>query len=236
MPSGLRPSTLDLPAMTPSPKLSAAVRDFLDFLRAQKGAYTDACAGFRRNEITVKRQVHRWMKPNAQSVGDDGQARVIFTSVEDPREPDVIVHSIRLTKEFIAANERSGSNEQQVCRALIVFIYAYWEDVTRHECAKALEVEKTDLRLPIAGDLRLLRHAMLHTRNVLRADAHRKLEVLQELFRPDKEVIFTHAKMHEIFRLLDKHVAQFAIQRLGFPDPPGGIEGIKEIAITRGLA
>ena len=114
------------------------------------------------------------MKPN-RVAGDDGAPKVIYTSVEDPKEPDVIVHNIRLTKEFLAANERSGHNEQQLCRALVVFIYTYWEDVTRYRCAQALGVDKSSLRLSIAGDLRILRHGILHARGSLRHNAHRKL-------------------------------------------------------------
>lgn len=62
---------------------------------------------------------------------------MIHTTVEDPTNPDVIVNSIRLSSEFLSANAINGSNEQQLSKAIIVFIYAYWDDVTRYRLAKA---------------------------------------------------------------------------------------------------
>lgn len=213
---------------------AAAIQDFQNFLRSQKGAYTDACAGFRKNEITIRRQVARVLKEAGRKIGDDGIPSIVSTSVEDPTAPDVIVQTIRLSPDYIEANGRSGSNEQQLCRAIIVFIFTYWDDVTRYSCAQALGVEKGDLTLPIAGDLRLLRHSMLHDRSLLSAASYGKFEVLGRLFAASEEIIFTHAKMHEIFRLLDKHVALFMLEKLEIPEPPGGFKDVKQVAIGPG--
>jgi len=213
--------------------LAAAIQDFINFLRAQKGAYTDACAGYRRNEISIKRQAPRVLKQVGRKIGHKGIPSVIHSSVEDPSAPDVIVQTTRLTREYLEENGRSGSNEQQICRAIIVFIFTYWDDVTRHGCAQALGVEKNDVGLPIAGDLRLLRHAILHDRQILSASAHKRLEVIGKHFDAGSEIVFTHAKMHEIFRLLDKHVAEFALEKLEIPPPPGGWADVRTIAIGK---
>lgn len=208
-----------------------AIHEFQDFLRSQKGAYGDACAGYRRNEITIKRQVSRVLKQAGRKMGDEGIPSVVMTSVEDPTAPDAIVQTVRLSREYVEANARSGSNEQQICRAIIVFVFTYWEDVTRFKCASALGVEKNDLKLPIAGDLRLLRHAIIHDRNVLSKAAHGKIEVLGALFSAGEEIVFTHAKMHEIFRLLDKNLARFTLEKLEIPEPPGGFDEVSQVAI-----
>lgn len=213
---------------------STFIRELQDFLRAQKGAYSDACAGFRRNEITIRRQVSRVLKATGRKIDDKGIPSVVTTSVEDPTAPDAIIQTIRLSRDYIEANSRSGSNEQQLCRAIIVFIFTYWEEVTRYACAKALGIEKSELKFPVAGDLRLLRHAILHEHGVLTAAAHRKLEVLGELFTAKSELTFPHAKMHEIFRLLEKHIALFALEKLGVPEPPGGFEEVSQIAFGTG--
>ena len=213
---------------------ASAIQDFQNFLRSQKGAYTDACAGFRKNEIVIRRQVARVLKDAGRKIGDDGTPSIVSTSVEDPTAPDVIVQTIRLSPDYIEANGRSGSNEQQLCRAIIVFIFTYWDDVTRYSCAQALGIKKGELTLPIAGDLRLLRHSMLHDRSLLSAASYGKLEVLRGLFAANYEIIFTHAKMHEIFRLLDKHVAIFTLEKLEIPEPPGDFKDVKHVAIKPG--
>ena len=210
---------------------TAAIHDFQNFLRAQKGAYSDACAGYRRNEITIRRQVARVLKQTGRKIGDKGIPSIVTTSVEDPTAPDAIIQTIRLSQDYIEANGRAGSNEQQLCRAIIVFIFTYWDDVTRYLCAQALGVEKGELKLPIAGDLRILRHAILHDRGAVPAPAHGKLEVLAGLFAPGADIIFTHAKMHEIFRLIDKHLALFTLEKLEIPEPPGGWEDVRQVAV-----
>jgi len=197
-----------------------ALQDFNDFLRAQKGAYGDACAGYRRNEIRIRRQTARVLE-GKRTTGEDGRDCIVATSVEDPASPDVIVETIRLSREYLDANSRAGTNEQQMGRALIVFIYTFWEVVVRHRCADALGIRAGDLKLPIAGDLRRLRHSILHERAILNRRDHKKLEVLADLFEPDAELSLPHATMREIFRRLDQRLAVFSLETIGaLPLPP----------------
>lgn len=217
--------------------LIAAIDDFIHFLRAQRGAYGDACAGYRRNHVSVKMRVMKSLKRANRTLTDKaGPPSVVMTNVKDPRAPDSVVHTIRLSREFLAANAAGGGNEQQFCRALIVFIFTFWDDVTRYECAKALGTEKNDVKLPIAGDLRILRHAILHDRGVLRAAAHKKLEVIGSSFEPDAEVNFSNGSMMEIFNQLDAQIAAFAARELDIPSPPGGWKDITKIAFARDRA
>lgn len=196
-----------------------ALQDFNDFLRAQKGAYGDACAGYRRNEISIKLQAARVLQLT-RSTGKDGRDSVISTSVEDPTAPDVIIQTIRLSTEYLDANSRAGTNEQQMSRALVVFIFTYWEVVIRHRCAAAMGIGHDEVKLAIAGDLRHLRIAILHHGGILRADAHRKLEILGDLFAADAELSLPHATMKEIFRRLDQQLALFSLEWIAAPPPP----------------
>jgi hypothetical protein len=217
----------------PNWPLAGALQDFIDFTNAQKGAYSDACAGFHANTVEVGRQVAIVSKAAGVKVDKAGDVTVMRTSVEDPTKPDVIVHTIRLTSDFLAANGPEGRNEQQVCRAIIVFIFAYWDEEIRPRCAKLLGVDAGTLQLPVAGDVRLLRHAILHNSGVLKAKDHARLEVLGSLFSPEGEVILNHFKMTEIFRQLEKGFAAFAGHLLGLPEPPGGWAEVAQIVIPR---
>ena len=211
--------------------LLAALKDFLDFMQRQKGAYADACAGYRANHQETKRQVSRVMRPTGRKLDSKGVPSIVHTTVEDPSNPDVIVRATRLSSEFLSANARSGSNEQQLCQAIVVFIFTYWDDEIRYRVAKALNQEKGDILIPIFGDLRLLRIAILHDKAVLRAVSQRRLEVLGEYFRADQPVTFSHEKMHHIFRMVDKAIARFTFEATGAPVPPGGLDEVDMIAI-----
>lgn len=209
----------------------AAVQKFQDFLRMQKGAYTDACGAYRSNHREISTQVSKVLKGARRKLDSKGVPSIVHTSVKDPTAPDVVVQTTRLSKEFLEANSRNGSNEQQICQAIVIFVFTYWDYVTRHELALSLGVEKNEILLPIAGDLRLLRHAIIHDGGVLSGASHKRLEVLGEYFRPDQGVIFPHDRMHHIFRLLDRGVAKLTMETLDIPAPPGGINSVDQIAI-----
>lgn len=211
----------------------AAVHKFQDFLRMQKGAYTDACAAYRSNHREIGTQVSRVLKAAGRKLGSNGVPSVVHTSVTDPTAPDVVVQATRLSEEFLDANSRNGSNEQQICQAIIIFVFTYWDYVTRHELGLSLGVEKEEICLPIAGDLRLLRNAIIHDGGVLSAAAHRRLEVLGEFFRPDKPVVFPHDRMHHIFRQLDRGIAKLTLETLNIPAPPGGRDSIEQVLIPQ---
>lgn len=216
-----------------NPDFASAISEFSQFLEAQKGAYSDACAGYRTNHRDIARQVSRVLKTAGRKLGSDGIPSIVHTSVEDPTAPDVIVSSTRLSSEFLEANSRSGSNEQQMSRAIVIFVYSYWEDVTRYKCAKSLGCHKNEVRLPVLGDLRLIRHTILHDQGILSQQNHKRLEVLNEFFRPSVEVIITHDKMHNIFRLIDKGIAKLTLEVLEVPPPPGGWKDLTKVAIPR---
>ena len=102
--------------------------------------------------------------------------------------------------------------------------------MTRHELAASLDVPKNEVLLPIAGELRLLRHALLHDGGVLQANQHPRLEVLGQYFKPDAPLIFSHDKMHHIFRLLDRGIAKLTMDTLNI-QLPGGNEEVTQVAI-----
>lgn len=214
-----------------NPAFAKAIQEFLEFLQAQKGAYADACAGYRSNHQEIKLQVSRVMKATGRKLGSSGIPSVVHTTVEDPTAPNVIVRATRLSEEFLDANAKSGTNEQQLCRAIVVFLYTYWEDVTRRQCADACSVPKKEIRLPVAGDLRHLRNAILHDQGILGKSDYAKCEVLREYFKPDTEILFSHEKMNHIFRLLDKGIAELTVEVLEVPSPPGGWTDLNQVAI-----
>lgn len=62
----------------------------------------------------------------------------------------------------------------------VTFTYALWEDEYRQRLSDALGyLDKDDLNLPVLGDLRHIRHDIVHHRGVASADHTGKCEVLQ---------------------------------------------------------
>lgn len=211
-----------------------AIREFIDFVNRQAGAYADATSGFSGNRSMIERQVHREMVRTKKTTGKANEHVVMCTSVEDPLLPKVIMHRICLASEFIAANSEGGSNEQQHARSSVIFIYAFWDEEIRPRLARARGVELREVRADIFGDLRLLRHAILHNKGILKASDHKKLMAVADLFRPDGLVSLPNETIHRLFFLVKKAVAQLVLTDTGAAaSAPYDVSDINEIAIQR---
>lgn len=160
-------------------RLLAEADEFVRVVDQLYGLYLDAVSGFHKlaDEITNAQT------DAAQQLGlsiEELDARQMYVGRGDPNDPTSIVQHTTTQGEFKARNRRSGSNEIRLAQLLIVLIFQYWETGHRAEVAAALGLaEKSELLLPLLGDLRLLRHNVIHHRGVVTCDTPRRLEVLR---------------------------------------------------------
>ena len=192
----------------------AIIRDFTLFLDRQLGVYCDCLAGFEGNKVRVELEIPRALRPAGREI-KEGRPVVVWSSLEDPQSPDVIHQRIVRSDEFVAANSEAGFNEQQNCWAIITFVFSYWNEEIRPKVARARGLEPDDLMVGVFGDLRILRHDILHNNGMLPGAQHRRLSVLGSLCRPDVTIAFTHAQMKKLFELIHQGVAQLVLYHTG---------------------
>ena len=174
----------------------------------------DCLAGFQGNRIRIERQGARIIRPVGQK-NAAGKTVMMMTSLEDPTSPDVIHHRISRSQDFVDANSEIGLNEQQICRAIIVFIFAYWDEDVRPNIAKVRGVSTSDVLVDAFGDLRLIRHGILHNKGMLPSKEHGKLKKMKEIFSAGAEISLTHDKMHKLFITLKQGVAELILVYTG---------------------
>ena len=175
--------------MSEDPKelFDEVVREYIDFVNEQVGAYMSALAGFAGHHARVSRQVHRANRPVATKPADrDGMPTVVWASYEDPTKPDIIHNQIIRSDEYLEANRPGGRNEQQHSRAILIFLFTYWEAEIRPRLARAKGVAPNDIQSDIMGDLGTLRNVILHAKGVLRLDKHASLDSSATCSRPTK--------------------------------------------------
>lgn len=114
---------------------------------------------------------------------------MVWASYEDPSRPDVVHNRIVRADDYLAINARGGSNEQQHARSVIVFLYTVWESDLRPRLAQAKGTELNVVCSDIMGDLKELRHAIIHGRSVLSTEKHRKLKKLSSMFKPEHAIV-----------------------------------------------
>ena len=174
------------------------LREFIDFINKQVGVYADSLAGFEGNKVRVERQVARILRPSSSKV-ENGQSVVMWVSVEDPSSPDVLHHRIIRSNEFVSQNLEAGFNEQQLCRGILVFIFAFWDEEIRPQIAKIRGIRPNEIELDALGDLRILRKSIIHAGGYISAVDYEKLKVMQDVCRPNSPIAPTHDRMHKIF-------------------------------------
>jgi hypothetical protein len=209
------------------------IREYIDFVNRQVGVYMDALAGFAGHHTRVERQIHRVNRPTSSRIDSTGQSLVVWTSYEDPTKPDVIHNRIIRASEYIAANSQGGSNEQQHSQAVLVFIFTYWEGEIRPRLAAIKGVGLEEIRSDIMGDLRALRHTILHTKGIMRPEKHRGLKKLSGMFVVDQPVHVSYENMHQIFILIKQDCGRMLFEWLGVKDGPIQPGEIVDFAIQK---
>lgn len=149
-------------------------------------------SSFRGNKVRIERQKARVNRPSGMRI-EDGKPVIMRTSVEDPSSPDVIHQRIIKADDFIAANAEAGFNHQQICWAITVFTFAYWDEEIRPQVARVRGVKSDEVKLDELGDLRVLRKNIVHNGGVLPSPEYAKLKVMQPLVQPDRPITLTHS-------------------------------------------
>ena len=209
------------------------IREYIDFVNRQVGVYMDALAGFAGHRTRVERQVHRINRPVSSRIDDAGQRVVVWASYEDPTQPDVIHNRIIRASDYIAANSEGGSNAQQHSQAVLVFLFTYWEDEIRPRLATSKNVELQEIRSDVMGDLRILRNVVLHAKGIMRAEKHKDMKRLSDMFVVDQPVHVSYENMHRIFILIKQDCARLLFEWLGVKDAPIQPEDIVGLAIPK---
>jgi len=162
------------------PRLEAEVLNYVIAVDELYGHYLDTTAGFIANARQVE-EVQKSSRPNLPP-GTDPDALDMFYGHGDPNDPaNRILH--RTTQgEYKRRNAKGGHNHLRAAQLLMVLIFEYWESEHRAKIAEAHGFSDPDyLKIPIIGDLRLLRQDILHHRSIIRPETFRKLAVIQGL-------------------------------------------------------
>ena len=209
------------------------IREYIDFVNRQVGVYMDALAGFAGHHTRIERQVHRINRPVNSHVDNKGQRVVVYASYEDPTQPDVIHNRIIRATDYIAANSKGGSNEQQHSQAILIFLFTYWEDEIRPRLAASKGVELQEIRSDIMGDLRIVRNVILHSKGIITSEKHKELKKLSDMFVVDQPVHVSYEGMHRIFVLIKQDCARMLFEWLGVNDAPIQAEEMVDLAIQK---
>lgn len=105
--------------------------------------------------------------------------------------------------EYKRRNERGGQNVRMLSNLCLVLIYQYWEDNYRSKIADQMGIPKNSLNADVMGDLRIMRHSILHHQGVALPEISGCR--LLKWFKEGDEIIVTENQFEEII----KHLGAF---------------------------
>jgi hypothetical protein len=79
--------------------------------------------------------------------------------------------------EFLSASHRSGSFSDTIAKSFLTSIYSSWDEVYRHQISEENGVNPKSVKSDLMGDLRLIRHCIVHKKSIL-TDEVKKLKEL----------------------------------------------------------
>lgn len=110
-------------------------------------------------------------------------------------------------EEIQERNQVGGKNWVYIANSCIVTIYAYWDEVYREKIADALGLpDKKQVKVPVFGDLRHLRHSIVHKAGRATEDI-KNCEVLR-WFEPNDEIRLTKEMFESMIDELMQAVAR----------------------------
>ena len=186
-------------------KMHASLAEFRDWVDNVYGVYLDALHGFplvRDQQLAFKQE----------GATEFAYARLVKGGVA-PRP--IHLHQVGIDT-VIERNTFGGQNAVFIGRMFIVSVYGFWDDHTREQLGVVLSIPKDQLKVPVMGDLRRMRHAIVHCRSRMDARA-KKLEVLKwysegDVVSPTRDhvgEIMDH--MLEFTRAFEAHPQRFIV-------------------------
>lgn len=195
--------------MGKSCRLDYAVRQFVEVVDQLFGFYLDCIAGFRENVDRVMR-VQSEMNVTTSSSPDD---LPLFFGKGDPNDSKNVMLHETTQGAFKERNRQGGRNQFLLGQYVVVLLYTSWEKSHRERLTAALGLEEP-LELPLMGDLRLLRHEILHNRGRISNRTARRLKVIEGL-GPGDNIDLDQDSVEALLRGTKQALDQLVLERLG---------------------
>lgn len=180
------------------------------------GNYLDSTMGFVANHKQMVEGQER--APSTVPPQTDLDSLAFFYGHGDPNDPSNRLLHRTTQGDFKRRNAKGGRNHVRAAQLLVVLLYSFWEHDYRPRLAASLGLADADeLKIPLFGDIRLLRRDVIHHQGVITKDTATKLSVLAG-FHEGNEITFTDRDIETLVRNIKAAMDELVVQA-GGPDP-----------------
>ena len=71
------------------------------------------------------------------------------------------------TTDCIDKCSKDGHFSNEIMKSLLCTVYALWDEVYRHRLSEAIDIEPRYIECPLMGDLRKVRHCIIHSKSTV---------------------------------------------------------------------
>ena len=180
------------------------------------GHFCDSTLGFKANcQMVVQAQVH---SARALPPGTDPDTVGMLIGRGDPNDPSNVLQHQTTLGEYKRRNAPGGRNHIRAAQLFLVLIYAFWDTGHRAQVAQALGLDdRYSLKVPLMGDLRLVRDDIIHHRGFVTKKTDTKLELLKQ-FKEGDEIVLDDPAVEALVRQV-KAVLDSLVVDAGGIDP-----------------
>ncbi len=195
----------------PLTELQERCREFLAVVDSIYGVYLDATHGFGLvYERILNAQQDRAARTHT-SIEDQDSLPLWYGIGDPPDDPDAAALHAVTQGECKARNIRGGDNWIFLANVCLVSIYQFWEDQFREAIAAALGKDKNELPVPVMGDIRHLRHSILHNGGTATSDVER-CKVLR-WFRRGERIALTADQVQTTVYEIQRAIQEISTQQ-----------------------
>jgi hypothetical protein len=101
------------------------------------------------------------------------------------------MHARIETAECIEKCKQDGYFSNELAKSLLCIMYSLWDEVYRHRLAKVTGLDAQYIECPLMGDLRKIRHCIIHNKSIV-PDNGIRFEVLEWQPLPGEELVVTY--------------------------------------------
>lgn len=181
--------------------LQQAAEEYIEVVDTCFGLYLDCSDGFRMNRDTLAKRQQSVLPSlssgheNIKTV-EDLDKLTFFIGHGPPTDSKNVMYHKCTQGEYKERNTAQGRNERFIGRYCIVLLYEYWESEYRQRFADAIGISRDKLTHDLFGDLRRLRHAIIHNKG----HATKECESLR-IFPPLKEGTEIFVRTEDLYHL-----------------------------------
>lgn len=155
----------------------------------------------------------QWLKSHKHMFENSKDNTVFFgtqnPAADEPQSPGNSTTSSILHKDLLEMLKTGGNFESQLSKQFIVFVYHLWDDNFRYKIADSLSISKNQVECDLMGDIRYIRHSIIHKNSDVRQEDLNHLKILSQIWdlKPGKLVIswkMIHSLMEQIKALYVK--------------------------------